>query len=114
MEQLNKEKTLQLKKIESSSYKMIITESLEKKIRFVCSKINNIEWSGVLFCKYDGDFEDNSLVITAVDMIVLDIGTGADTQFKCSDPDVISYMVDNDLLDCDTQLIHSHHNMARK
>lgn len=111
MEQLNKEKTLQLKKIESSSYKMIITEFLEKKIRFVCSKINNIEWSGVLFCKYDGDFEDNSLVVTAVDMIVLDIGTGADTQFKCSDPDVISYMVDNDLLDCDTQLIHSHHNM---
>lgn len=111
MEQLNKEKALQLKKIESSSYKMIITESLEKKIRFVCSKINNIEWSGVLFCKYDGDFEDNSLVVTAVDMIVLDIGTGADTQFKCSDPDVISYMVDNDLLDCDTQLIHSHHIM---
>ena len=113
MEQLEKEKALQLKKIESSSYKMIISKELEKKIRFVCSKIHNIEWSGVLFYTHEGDFEDNSLVITAQDMIVLDIGDGATTEFKCSDPDVISYMLDNDLLDCDTALIHSHHSMAR-
>lgn len=110
MEQLEEKKALKLKKIESSSYKMVITEALEKKIRFVCSKIHNIEWSGVLFYTHEGDFEDNSLVITAQDMIVLDIGDATTTNFQCSNPDVISYMVDNNLLDCATGLLHSHQN----
>lgn len=106
MEVLKETKTLQLKKMERSSYKIIITKELEKKIRFVCSKVSKVEWSGVLFYTHEGEFDDGSLVITAQDMIVLDIGNGTSTEFKCSDPDVITYMVDNDLLDCDMGLIH--------
>ena len=106
--------TTHLKKNEQSSYKMIITKELERKIRFICSKIHNIEWSGVLFYTHEGEFEDNSLVIKAIDLVVLDIGDATTTQFQCSNPDVITYMVDNDLLDCDMALIHSHHTMARK
>lgn len=109
---LEDSKTLQLKKNEQSSYKMIITRELERKIRFICSKIHNIEWSGVLFYTHEGEFEDNSLVIKAVDLVVLDIGDATTTQFQCSNPDVISYMVDNELLDCDMALVHSHHSMA--
>ena len=101
-----------LKKNEQSSYKMIITKELERKIRFICSKIHNIEWSGVLFYTHEGEFEDNSLVIKAVDLVVLDIGDATTTHFQCSNPDVITYMVDNDLLDCDMALIHSHHAMS--
>lgn len=112
MEVLQEVKTLQLKKMERSSYKIIITKELEKKIRFVCSKVSKVEWSGVLFYTHEGEFDDGSLVITAQDMIVLDIGNGASTEFKCSNPDVITYMVDNDLLDCDNALIHSHNDMA--
>ena len=112
MEVLQEVKTLQLKKMERSSYKIIITKELEKKIRFVCSKVSKVEWSGVLFYTHEGEFDDGSLVITAQDMIVLDIGNGTSTEFKCSDPDVITYMVDNDLLDCDNALIHSHNDMA--
>ena len=114
MEALKEMTTLQLKKMEQSSYKMIITKELEKKIRFVCSKVSQVEWSGVLFYTHEGEFDDGSLTIIAKDMIVLDIGDGTSTEFKCSDPDVVTYMVDNDLLDCDNALIHSHNNMARK
>ena len=108
MEALQEVKTLQLKKMERSSYKMIITKELEKKIRFVCSKVSKVEWSGVLFYTHEGEFDNGSLTIIAKDMIVLDIGDSTSTEFKCSDPDVITYMVDNDLLDCNTGLIHSH------
>lgn len=112
MEILENKKAIQLKKSEQLSYKMIITKELERKIRFICSKINNIEWSGVLFYTHEGEFEDGSLTIKAVDLIVLDIGDATTTQFQCSNPDVITYMVDNDLLDCDMALIHSHHTMS--
>lgn len=107
MEVSQEMKPLQLKKGQSS-YKIIITKELEKKIRFVCSKVSRVEWSGVLYYTHEGEFDDGSLTIIAKDMIVLDIGNGASTEFKCSDPDVITYMVDNDLLDCDMGLIHSH------
>lgn len=101
-----------MKKNELLSYKMIITEELENKIKFICSKINNIEWSGVLFYNYTGTFEDKNLTIIAKDLIVLDIGDAVTTEFNCSNPDVCSYMVENNILDCDMALIHSHHNMA--
>lgn len=40
----------------------------------------------------------------------MDLGESAFTDFVES-PEIISYMVDNDLLDCYTGLIHSHNNM---
>lgn len=103
---------LTLKKVEQSSYKIIISKDLERQIRFICSKISTIEWSGVLFYTHEGTFEDNNLTIIAKDLIVLDIGTGADTEFQCSNPDVVTYMIENNLLECDMGLIHSHHGMA--
>ena len=41
----------------------------------------------------------------------MDIGTEASTEFDMT-PDVISYMTDNDLLDYQVGLIHSHHSMS--
>ena len=93
-----------------SSYKIIVSESLEKKIRHLCQSISTIEWSGVLFYKKEGEFQDDTLVITAVDLVLLDIGTSTYTEFDMS-PEVISYQVDNDLLDCEIGLIHSHNTM---
>ena len=93
-----------------SSYKIIVSEFLEKKIRHLCQSISTIEWSGVLFYKKEGEFQDDTLVITAVDLVLLDIGTSTYTEFDMS-PEVISYQVDNDLLDCEIGLIHSHNTM---
>ena len=109
---LEDNKTLQLKKNEQSSYKIVITKEMERKIRFICQKVSQVEWSGVMYYTHTGNFEDGSLTIIAKDLIVLDIGTGGATEFKCSNPDVCTYMIENDLLDCDMGLIHSHNNMA--
>lgn len=91
---------------------LVIEDALEKKIRYLCDKIHNIEWSGILFCDHTGSFKENNMTIIAKDLILLDIGNGVATSFDCSDPDIISYMADNDLLDCTLNLIHSHHSMG--
>ena len=108
-----KEPVLKLEK-KSGSYKIIIPESVEQKIRYLCQQVWNTEWSGTLFYKHEGSFEDGSLVIRCEDVFVMDIGTAAYTEFDMS-PDVIRYMTDNmELLDCQMGLIHSHNNMSKQ
>jgi proteasome lid subunit RPN8/RPN11 len=95
-----------------NSYKITIPEEVESKIRFVCQKIWKDEWSGTLFYKPEGSFEDGTLNIRCVDIYIMDIGSAAYTEFDMS-PDVISYMTENpELLDCQMGLIHSHNQMA--
>ena len=96
----------------SDTFKLIIPEEVEKKIRYICQQIWKDEWSGTLFYKPEGRFEDGTLAIRCVDIYVMDIGTAAYTEFDMS-PDVIGYMTDNsELLDCQMGLIHSHNNMS--
>ena len=113
MENQNKEiqKVIPLVR-KSDTFKLVIPEEVENKIRFICQQIWKDEWSGTLFYKPEGSFEDGTLTIRCVDIYVMDIGTAAYTEFDMS-PDVISYMTENmELLDCQMGLIHSHNNMS--
>ena len=95
-------------------FKIVIPAEVEKKIRFLCKNIWDVEWSGVLFYKVEGAFEDKSLTIRCVDLFQMDIGTSAYTEFNVS-PDMATYMVDHpELLEEGIYqgLIHSHNNMA--
>lgn len=95
-------------------FKIVIPAEVEKKIRFLCKNIWDVEWSGVLFYKVEGAFEDKSLTIRCVDLFQMDIGTSAYTEFNMS-PDMATYMVDHpELLEEGIYqgLIHSHNNMA--
>ena len=105
-----KEKTALVKK--STTYKIVIPAKVERLIRFLCERVWDTEWSGVLFYNPVGNFEDGSLEIHCVDILPMDIGTTTYTEFDMS-PDVISYMAQNrELLDCKMGLIHSHNNMS--
>lgn len=96
----------------SNIYDLFIPQTIEYKIRYLCSRINDREWSGLLFYKPFGNFEDNSLYIECVDIYPMDIGSSVSTEFMMSS-DVIAYMADNqELLDCQIGLIHSHHQMS--
>lgn len=104
---------LMTKKSGTYNYKIIITTEVERKIRYICQKVWNVEWSGVLFFTYSGSFENNDLVIRCVDIYVMDIGSQAYTEFDM-DPNVIAYICESEdpnLLDCQMGLIHSHNNM---
>lgn len=95
-------------------FKIVIPAEVEKKIRFLCKNIWDVEWSGILFYKVEGAFEDKSLTIRCVDLFQMDIGTSAYTEFNVS-PDMATYMVDHpELLEEGIYqgLIHSHNNMA--
>lgn len=97
----------------SYSYKpkMIIPVEVENKIRLCCIQSWDTEWSGVLFFTYKGSFKDKDLVIECKDIYVMDVGNQVYTEFDMN-PDVISYMTENqELLDCQLGLIHSHNNM---
>lgn len=93
-------------------YKLVIPTDVENKIRYLCNKIPQVEWSGTLFYTYSGSFEEGTLEIRCVDIFPMDIGSQAYTEFDMS-PDVIAYMTDHpELLNCQMGLIHSHNNMA--
>ena len=88
----------------------MINKEVQDKIDFICSRIHEDEWSGTLFFLEEGSFADNDLVIKVQDLLVMDIGNATYTEYTES-PDIVRYMMDNELLDCKIGLIHSHNNM---
>lgn len=95
---------------ESQLFKLIIDRELENKIRFLCTKSPNLEWSGVLFYDVIGGTFDKDLVLKAVDLLPMNQGSGAETSY-IETPDIIEYQMEKDLLNCKKGLIHSHHTM---
>lgn len=97
-----------------STYKLIVPENVEEKIRYLIRKFPHTEWSGILFYNHTGGFETNDLVITCQDIFPMDLGTSGWTEFKMT-PDVSSYIAQNiELFDCDMGLCHSHHTMGKQ
>lgn len=108
-------KTLELVTAEER-YDLVIPKDVEQKIRILCREISNIEWSGVLFYTIEGTLSDNNLKIKCKDILLMDVGSSATTEYTIN-ADISSYMVDNpELLSPNVYrgLIHSHHNMAKK
>lgn len=70
------------------------------------------EWSGALFYKVEGNFDTPVFKIICQDVLIMDIGQGAHTQFD-TERLIADYMADKpELLDCYNGLIHSHHMMG--
>lgn len=105
-----KEKTLSLID-RRSTYKLIIPDLVQKKIREWCYHFPTREWSGTLFYAVEGSFEDGSLTLICKDIFISDIGSGTYTEFDYK-ADIVTYQAEKDLLDCFTGLIHSHNQMA--
>ena len=92
--------------------KLFIDPIVESKVRYLANKYPSNEWSGILFIEYNGNFDDESLSITAKDLYVMDIGSSGFTTFDSRNAEYFSYAVKNNLDEtCDFGLIHSHHNM---
>ena len=98
---------------QKQSYNIVIPKNVEEKIRHLCSVVHEVEWSGVLFYKKEGSFENNDLKITCVDIFPMDIGSGGFTDFDDT-PDIAAYRCEHlELLDEGIYegLIHSHNRM---
>lgn len=111
---MENQKTLPQLVSSPTAYNLVIPAEVENKIRYLCNKIPQVEWSGALFYTYKGSFENEDLEITCTDLFLMDIGSSSYTEFDMS-PDVIAYMTEHrELLDCQVGLIHSHNHMAKK
>lgn len=91
---------------QSATYKLIVPEHVEAKIRYLIRKFPNTEWSGVLFYTHTGSFEQNNLVLTCQDIYPMDLGTTGFTEFHMT-PDVTHYMADHlELFNCEIGNVH--------
>lgn len=75
--------------------------------------MHDIEWSGTLFYKVEGSFDDGSFKATCLDICVMDIGSAGFTQYDDT-ADIVAYRIDHpELLQEGVYegLIHSHNNM---
>jgi len=90
--------------------KLSISNDCFNKIKFMCNKINTLEWSGVLFYNVINP-DINNCELEAVDFYPVDKGTAGHTQFEYPEG-LFDYMMNNDLIECKQGLIHSHNNMS--
>ncbi len=105
----------------SNKPKLFITKELCDKIDWLHDKVGKNEWSGELITSEKGTINDlESWEITAEDLFLADIGTGAFTGYKVDEggfksADVVElYDAFPALLEGEKKLqhIHSHHNMS--
>lgn len=97
----------------AKSYKLTVTENLEKQIRFLCDKLPSNEWSGTLFYTVEGSFKENNLHIICKDFFLQDVGVSTYTEFK-NDVDLAEYIANHALWDCCMGLMHSHNTMSKQ
>ena len=93
------------------SFNLVITDELEKKIRFLCDKLPRNEYSGTLFYTIEGSFKDNDLKVVASDFFLQDVGEAAYTEFQ-NNVDLAGYIARHELWDHYMGLMHSHNQMS--
>lgn len=91
---------------------LVIKETEQEKIKYLCGRAGNSEWSGVLFYSVKGSLSDiENLELTVEEILPLDLGGAVATEFEYNKT-YVDFMLDNpELMNCTTGLIHSHQNM---
>jgi hypothetical protein len=103
----NTVKRPQIKRFDEK-FRLTISDDAQKKIDELCSRISNIEWSGILFFKIlSGDTHDiSNLHIQVVDLFLQDIGTAGYTEYEYG-VDYAGYMAENlELMECEAGHVH--------
>lgn len=97
----------------SCTFELFIPKEVEAKIRYLCNRVNQVEWSGILFYEHTGSFDEGNLKLCCKDIFLKDIGSSTYTEFD-DNPDVLDYRINNDLLRENIQegLIHSHNTFS--
>lgn len=113
-QQLENNKYRKLTKIDIAERPNVyITQELLCKIWYLCHRINEVEWSGVLFYKTEGSISDiSNLKFTCTDFYLMDKGTGAYTEYE-SDDSVLGFKIKNKYLPpvYKAGKLHSHNSM---
>jgi proteasome lid subunit RPN8/RPN11 len=90
-----------------------IPDDALNKIKYLCNKIADVEWSGVLFYTIEGSIkEPASMKVEIKDILPMDKGTSTFTEYNL-DNRFVDYMMDNpEAMMWKVGHIHSHNTMA--
>jgi hypothetical protein len=103
---------LPLQKLEGKP-KLIITEEVLNQIRTLCSEINTVEWSGVLFHTSKGNVTNpETFICTAKYVLPMDKGTAGYTEYAFDENFVNAISEKPELLNYRTSHVHSQHSMS--
>ena len=102
--------------------KVVLSEKIIDKIKYLCKTINKVEWSGILLYTVEGTIKDPSkMVLTAQEIILMDMGSSAYTEYNYNEKkrDTSEYLdrhIDYtnehpEALGWKIGQIHSHHSM---
>lgn len=62
---------------------LIIDKEIDNKIKYLCDKINTVEWSGLALYVTEGTIADpDNMKFILKDIIPMDKGTGGATEYK--------------------------------
>ena len=82
------------------------------KIKYLCNKISQVEWSGVLFYSLKGNIKKASKMVCVVeDILPMDMGSAAYTEYSFDDRVVTFLQEEEERFDWHIGHIHSHNNM---
>jgi hypothetical protein len=105
-------KQLQIVSLENK-IQVFLPEQFTDKVKFLCSKISQVEWSGILFYEVEGTItKPEEMRLICRDILLMDKGTKTYTEYEF-DETVVEYQMENpELLTCKMGHIHSHNSMA--
>jgi len=109
-----KEPVATLLKYSDIKPKVILTQTVQDQIKYLCDKMSTVEWSGVLYHTSEGDIDDPlNFVCKAEYILLLDKGSAAYTSYDFASELFTNAIFERpDLLDFQAAQIHSHNNMA--
>lgn len=116
----NTQQTSSLERLEKKDIKikLNITKKIVDQIKYLCGKIPNLEWSGILFYDVEGSIKDpKNMVINTIDILPLDKGSSGFTNFNSNLTDGNNQVKVSKHwmklgLDKKQGTIHSHNNMG--
>jgi hypothetical protein len=94
--------------------KLILSQTVVDQIKYLCSKMPSVEWSGVLYHTSEGDLQNpEQFTCKAEYILLLDKGTSGYTEYDFSSPSFTEALMEKpELMDWSMSHIHSHNNMA--
>lgn len=85
-----------------------------RKIKYLCEKISEVEWSGLLIYKVIGDVtEPTKCTLDIVDIVPMDKGSSAYTEYVLEPEVIMEYFMEHPeyMDECSVGHIHSHNKM---